>query len=113
MARNENEKIDIDIVAPDDYNTVFYSYKGEESSEESSASFAKVRKNLTTGHSTYYVKYGRGDLYDPWGMYQNKKNSPEWRFKKTTKSAFDLYVKYLADRREQNFVRAKRELLNG
>ena len=112
MSRYENEKIDIDVPDPARYNTIFYTGKGVKQSQETNKSFAKIRTNIDTDYSVHYIKYGMGDIFDPWGMNSNKINSPAFSFRKVNKSVFDNYLKYLETRRSTFLLKAKRELIN-
>ena len=112
MSRNENEKIDIDIPDPARYNTVFFTAKGVAQSKETNKSFAKVSTNLETNYSVHYVKYGAGDIFDPWGMHSHKINSPMFAFRKVEKKTFQHYLEYLKTRRSAFLLKAKRELVN-
>ena len=112
MSRIENEKIDIDIPDPAEYTTVFFTAKGISQPKETNKSFAKLRTNKQTGYKVHYIKYGHGDIFDPWGMHANKVNSPSVRFRKVGKKTFDHYIKYLKTRRSAFLLKAKRELVN-
>tara|TARA_Y100000310_G_scaffold315845_1_gene366912 strand:+ start:3202 stop:3543 length:342 start_codon:yes stop_codon:yes gene_type:complete len=112
MSRNENEKIDIDIPDPAEYTTVFFTAKGVRQSKETNKSFAKIRTNANTNYRIYYIKYGNGDIFDPWGMHANKINSPSISFRKVGKKTFQHYLKYLETRRSAFLLKAKRELVN-
>ena len=112
MSRNENEKIDIDVPDPVEYHTVFFTEKGVGQNKETNKSFAKIRKNTSTGYSVHYIKYGYGDIFDPWGMHSNKVNSPSISFRKVGKKTFQHYLKYLETRRSAFLLKAKRELVN-
>ena len=112
MSRNENEKIDIDVPDPPQYNEVFYTEKGEKQEKETNKSFAKTRTNIDTNYNVYYIKYGIGDIFDPWGMQANKINSPSFSFKKVGEKTFSYYMKYLTTRRFTFYLQAKRELIN-
>lgn len=112
MSRHENEKIDIDVPDPSEYNTIFFTEKGAKQSKETNKSFAKVRTNVDADYKVYYVKYGLGDIFDPWGMNSNKINSPAISFRKVKKKVFDDYLQYLKTRKSSSLLRAKRELLN-
>ena len=112
MSRYENEKIDIDVPDPPEYNTVFFTEKGVKQSTETKKSFAKIRTNISADYNVYYIKYGLGDIFDPWGMNSNKVNSPALSFKRVNKKVFDNYLQYLKTRRSSFLLRAKRELVN-
>ena len=112
MSRNENEKIDIDIPDPAEYTTVFFTERGISQSEETNKSFAKIRTNTDTDYRVHYVKYGYGDIFDPWGMHANKLNSHSISFRKVGKRTFQHYLKYLETRRSVFLLKAKRQLVN-
>jgi len=80
--------------------------------EESVAKLLEIRKGENqTG--VYYVRTGRGDLYDPYGTYQMTRNTMSlFPFAKTEKPVFDLYIKYLKQSKSKFYTMARREYLN-
>lgn len=61
----------------------------------------------------YYLRYGRGDLYDPEGPYDlRRSNLHLYPFEKTQKEVFDLYIEYLQRRKGVLLTKARREFFN-
>ena len=112
MSNQENEFVRMGIPDPDEVITKFIGKDGLECEEYSS--FAK--KSLTTsGTSQYFVRVGRGELIDPYGIDDNlsrKRISDVFKFKKVNKKAFDAFVKYLNSKDKIHFTTARRILLS-
>ena len=51
--------------------------------------------NTNIVNKTYYVKYGRGEIFDPYGIDREKIKRPYYSFKKVNNKIFDHYVSYL------------------
>ena len=90
MSNQENEFVRMGIPDPDEVITKFIGKDGLECEEYSS--FAK--KSLTTsGTSQYFVRVGRGELIDPYGIDDNlsrKRISDVFKFKKVNKKVLSL-----------------------
>ena len=108
MARWENENVSgLDLPSPD---SVQYSYfgSGAEEVNENSA-FAKRADN--NGYKTYYIKFGRGDLFDPLGADTGKHTRPYFDFKKVSEPVFEYYMQYLTTEDIIFLTRARRSLM--
>lgn len=62
-------------------------------------------------NSSYYVKYRRGQLFDPYGVDALKTNAQDTRYKKVDEYIFNKYIDYLQTRRETFLLEAKREFI--
>lgn len=62
--------------------------------------------------STYFIKHGRGQLVDPYGMDGMHINKMEFKFRPVVKEVYDDYVKYLSTRREVFLTSARRSYLS-
>jgi hypothetical protein len=61
----------------------------------------------------YYVRKGRGNLYDPYGPYEITKTTRYlYEFDRVDKEVFDLYIKYLKQKKTKFYTDARREYLN-
>ena len=61
------------------------------------------------GTATYYfIKHGRGQLFDPYGIDMNKTNAFDFKFVKVDKNIYNEYYKYLQTRREVHLTGARR-----
>lgn len=84
--------------------------------EEENKSVAKTvqisSENKETVLTTYYVKHGRGQLFDPYGLDMNKTKAFDFQFRKVDKEIFEAYSKYLQTRREVYLISARRLFIN-
>lgn len=115
MARYENESL-TGLVIPetDEVVTQFIGKTGELSEEHNSV--AKITKlhNKENNNTVinYYVKHGRGMLFDPYGMDANKINAYNFQFKKVNENIYSQYIQYLKTRRSMFLTYAQREFQN-
>jgi hypothetical protein len=115
MARNENENLEgLSIPEEDAVETVYFDKTGYVC--EKNTAVAKIielhNKENDRIVSNYYVKHGRGELFDPYGMDMNKINAYNFQFKKVDKAIFDKYLEYLKTRREVFLTQARRAFIN-
>ncbi len=77
------------------------------------AKIVKFNSETTEGkiNSSYYVKYRRGQLFDPYGVDALKANAQDTRYKKVDEYIFNKYTDYLQTRRETFLLEAKREFI--
>jgi hypothetical protein len=61
---------------------------------------------------SYYVKHGRGQVFDPYGIDMHKTNAYNFQFKKVDEEIFTNYNKYLSTRREIYLISARRAFIN-
>lgn len=115
MARNENENLNGLLLPETDELINQYVDKTGNLSEEKNA-VAKITKihNREDDRVTinYYIKHGRGMLFDPYGMDMNKLNSYNFQFKKVDQAVYSQYVQYLKTRRSLFLTYAQREFTN-
>jgi hypothetical protein len=115
MARNENENL-IGLIVPetDEVSTEFISKSGTAGDERDAV--AKViklhNKEDDRINVNYYIKHGRGLLFDPYGMDMNRINAFYFQFKKVDENVYSKYTQYLATRREVFLIQAQREFIN-
>ena len=62
-------------------------------------------------YKTHYIKYGRGDLFDPFGADRNMHNRPYFDFKKVKENVYNYYIEYLTNRDRIFLTRARRSLM--
>lgn len=60
---------------------------------------------------SYYVKYRRGQLFDPHGIDALKANAQDTRYKKVDELIYNKYIQYLTTKRETFLLEAKREFI--
>ena len=96
----------------DSLTTVCYTIKGDVVPEDSKHVYAKKVTNDTTGNNAFFVKTGRGRLFDPWGTYANKINSFEFLLKRVSDAVFRNYVKYLDTRNGRFLISAERYMFD-
>ena len=89
-------------------NTVYFDKASKEIIEERDA-VAKIVN--TDGKETHYIKFRRGQLFDPYGIDALKLNARDNRYKKVDMDLFLLYKKYLQTRRETFLLQAKRDFI--
>jgi hypothetical protein len=115
MARNENENLSGLVVPETDELITQYFDKTGNLAEEINA-VAKITKlhNKETDKIlvNYYIKFGRGLLFDPYGMDMNKLNAYNFSFKKVDSSIYSQYIQYLKTRRSLFLTHAQREFVN-
>jgi len=108
MARWEDEDIsDLNLPNPEAIITNFVGKDG--ASVEEGKAFAKtVTSSLGC---QYYIKYGRGEILDPYQIDSLRINGKLFTFKKVSQQAFVLYNKYLNNRNRLYFTRARRLIM--
>jgi hypothetical protein len=115
MARNENENLNGLLIPETDELINEYIDKTGNISDEKDA-VAKIAKinNKEDNRSTmnYYVKCGRGMVFDPYGMDMNKLNSYNFQFKKVDQKIYSQYIQYLKTRRSIFLTYAQRDFTN-
>jgi hypothetical protein len=110
MARWENEKLD-GLNLPDikSVKEEFYSANATivENEKEAVAKVANIEDK-----KVYYIKHGRGEIFDPWGIDRNRQHSFIFSLRKVNEEIFNLYIEYLKTRREVFLTRARRLFIN-
>jgi|TARA_R100000406_G_scaffold26854_1_gene17316 hypothetical protein len=108
MARGENDDIShLNLPEVPTKVTTFIGAKGEEVKEKDA--FAKIVVNGE--YKTHYIKYGRGDLFDPFGADRNMHNRPYFDFRKVKENVYNYYIEYLTNRDRIFLTRARRSLM--
>jgi len=112
MARYENESLSgLTLPETDEVNTQYIDKSGNLAQENNAvAKITKIHnKEEDKLNINYYIKHGRGMLFDPYGMDANKINSYNFQFKKVDHSIYSQYVQYLKTRRVIFLNYAQRE----
>jgi|LUMV01.1.fsa_nt_gb hypothetical protein len=112
MARHENDNIDIDLPEPDSYLHFYYTHKGRETTEGDPKAYCKKVVNSQTNRETYYVKYGRGVLFDPWGIFAGKERSRDFSLVKVSKNVFEHYYKFIEGKNRSFLSLAERSMVD-
>lgn len=113
-ATNQELK-DIGIQEPIKNIVSLYDKYGKSCDEENSAVAKTVQissENKDALVVAYYVKHGRGQLFDPYGLDMNKTKAFDFQFRKVDKEIFESYFKYLQTRREVYLISARRLFIN-
>ena len=81
--------------------------------KKSVAKIVKIPSEDNNSHTViYYIKHGRGQLFDPYGIDMNKTKAFDFQFKKVDEEIFKNYSKYLSTRREIYLISARRSFIN-
>lgn len=112
MARYENESLaGIAVPETDEIITQFIDKVGQLTEEQNAV--AKITKLHNKENErfiiNYYIKHGRGMLFDPYGMDANKINAYNFQFKKVDHNIYSQYVQYLKTKRSLFLTYAQRE----
>tara|TARA_R100000742_G_C4224254_1_gene47251 strand:+ start:274 stop:606 length:333 start_codon:yes stop_codon:yes gene_type:complete len=108
MARGEKEDIShLNLPEVPEKVTTFIGVRGNEVKERDA--FVKVVENGE--FTTHYIKYGRGDLFDPYGADKNMHNRPYFDFKKVKENVYDYYIQYLTNTDRIFLTRARRSMM--
>jgi magnesium-transporting ATPase (P-type) len=98
----------------DEITTQYFDKTGNLTKEEFAV--AKITKfhNKESDSLTvnYYIKFGRGMLFDPYGMDMNKMNSYNFQFKKVDQDIYSKYLQYLKTRRSMFLTYAQRDYVS-
>jgi hypothetical protein len=90
--------------------TVYVNKLGEEIEKEDNQSVVAKLIN-TNGKASFYIKFRRGQLFDPYGIDALKINSRDIRYKKVDLDIYLSYKRYLETRREIFLTEAKRSFI--
>ena len=111
---DQEQLSEMGITAPKQ-NLVFYRDKAGKSCDEDKAVAKIVQIATEDGKDVtlaYYVKHGRGQVFDPYGIDMHKTNAYNFQFKKVDEEIFTNYNKYLSTRREIYLISARRAFIN-
>ena len=113
MARHENEDVS-DLKLPKGYETVveFFGEKCKQVKADISLAKSVATSLNYENHSIqYFIRVGRGEILDPYGVdsgYTKSKLSTMYKFKKVSKEAFKSYQNYLKTKNRIHFTKARR-----
>jgi len=104
MARWENEDISgLNLPDPEITNFTFYGANACILRDKEKALAIKSH----TGNSTrYYIRFSRGELFDPYTVDSNRKL--DIKFKKVSQKSFEEYIKYLESKNRLYFTKSRR-----
>jgi hypothetical protein len=106
--KEDQELFEMGIPDPEKRQEFFYGAGGLSEESERSAFVKVVRIGKSDVH---YIKYGRGDLFDPYGIDREKSNRPYYNFKKVSEKIFSHYMNYLRTEKRIYLTRAKRLMM--
>lgn len=119
MARHENEQLDFKAPEPVQSIVIYFTEGAEAVTEDGPKCYAKQVKKINCGvrnsteSLTYYVKFGRGKLFDPWGTYAGREKTGDWSWRKVGHVVFEQYHKYLETRNTRHLTQAERKIIDG
>jgi hypothetical protein len=119
MSRHENEELDFQTPKPIVTETTYFTNGGNISKEDCSKCYAKkvnktnVESTNNAQSTTYYVKFGRGRIFDPWGTYAGRETTGDWDWRRVSSSVFEQYYKYLKTRSTRHLTQAERMVIDG
>ena len=103
----DKELREMGIPDPETREEHFYGLLGASVTQESA--FAKVVR--VGDYETCYIKYGRGEMFDPYGIDREKVKRPYYSFKKVSSKIFDHYMSYLKTEKRIFLTRANRLMM--
>tara|TARA_R110000824_G_scaffold162282_3_gene337917 strand:- start:7434 stop:7790 length:357 start_codon:yes stop_codon:yes gene_type:complete len=114
MSRHEHEKIDFATPEPVQSLVFGFTEHGHDCEESDHKCYAKrVEKQKGADTSiTYYLKFGRGRIFDPWGTFEGRERSANLEWKKVASTVFDQYLKYLSTRSQRHITQAERMIID-
>ena len=92
---------------PQSREEVYYTAGGKTKTVDSTSSFAK-KIDRENGIDTYYIKYARGRVFDPWGIYQDRARSLNHSYKRVPEKIFNFYIEYLKTRNKSYLRKVER-----
>ena len=106
MSRWEDADVSgLDLPPPDKAEEVFFGTGGKATGPDQA-----LAKSVTSNVGVvFYIKYGRGELIDPYNAdsFRNH-NGPLFKFKKVCQKSFDAYITYLTGKNRWYFTQARR-----
>jgi|TARA_R110002051_G_scaffold268832_2_gene328885 hypothetical protein len=112
MARHDREELDIELPDPISYLSFCYTIKGVEIDGNDPKAYCKKSVNTQTERTTYYAKFGRGVLFDPWGIFAGKESSRDFKFVKVSQTVFEHYYKYIEGKNRSFLSLAERSMID-
>jgi len=119
MSRHENEELDFQAPNPVVTEVTYFTEGGNSVKKDSTKSYAKLVNKTNVGTEdntksvTYYVKFGRGRIFDPWGTYADRTRTGDWDWRKVSSVVFEQYCKYLKTRSTRHLTQAERMVIDG
>lgn len=112
MVKKNNEDSELKEIGinNDDIVTLYVSKNGQESQDVDNQDVVAKLVN-TNGKAAFYIKFRRGQLFDPYGIDALKINARDTRYKKVDLDIYLAYKKYLETRREVFLTEAKRAFI--
>ena len=90
--------------------TIYIDKTGKEINDVESQDIVAKLVN-TDGKANFYIKFRRGQLFDPYGIDALKINSRDIKYKKVDLDIYLTYKRYLETRREIFLTEAKRQFI--
>jgi len=114
MSRHENERVDFKTPDPWDSLTFGFTKEGDTCEVEDLKCYAKRvdKQKGTKTSTTYYLKFGRGRIFDPWGTFAGRERSADLEWKKVASKVFEQYYKYLSTRSTRHLTQAERMIID-
>ena len=111
MVNKNHEQDELNDIGISESKTIIVYYdKTSKEIEEEGDAVAKIVN--TDGKDNFYIKFRRGQLFDPYGIDALKLNARDNRYKKVDLDLFLNYKKYLETRREVFLLQAKRDFIS-
>ena len=111
MANKDKEFENFGLTDVPENAIIAYTAKMTEVDKEDKKAYCKkaVKDNGKT--VSCFVKFYRGKMFDPWGMYSGREKVVDLEYRKVPEKAFNLYSKYLKTRNHKCFLQSEREAL--
>jgi len=114
MGRHENEKLDFNLPEPIKTSSFGYTEGAKACRIDDKNCYAKrlQKEQGSDVSSIYYLKFGRGKIFDPWGTYAGRQKTGDWDWKKVSYSVWSRYIRYLASRNTRHLTHAERMIID-
>ena len=90
---------------------IAYTAKMAEVDKEDKKAYCKKVVKDSGETASCFIKFYRGKMFDPWGMYSRREKVVDLEYRKVSEKAFSLYSKYLTTRNQRYFLQSEREVL--
>ena len=74
---------------------IAYTAKMAEVDKEDKKAYCKKVVKDSGETASCFIKFYRGKMFDPWGMYSRREKVVDLEYRKVSEKAFSLYSKYL------------------
>lgn len=109
---NENEEFEKFGLTDSTENAIIaYTIKMEEVDKEDLRAYCKEAIDTKGKMVSCFIKFHRGKMFDPWGMYSGRERTVDLEYRKVSEKAFKLYSSYLKTRNYRHFLQSERETL--